>query len=496
MTQFDQHVGQLRLASLDVHPSGGARYYTGAWVSGTTPQTIVHDLGWDQFVAQWQQLSDQGWRLTRVQAYPSAGPDLFAGVFDQGGGGYALLMGTDWDKFNDFYQANKAAMRLVDFQVYDSGPTRWYIGVWRETAARHEFVTGLDWGSFVGAWDQLSGQGLRLKRVIAYPNPVPLPNPDWRAAFDKALGSAAMGYAYAVARNGVVTDRGAVHSARAGQDPPSTPWTDTVRINLASVSKSVTAVAVLKLLGDKGLSVDDFFYPILAPLFPNVGQGVGTVTIRNLLTMKSGMVVDDKIYMPDVRAFLVTYLGQGLVGTPGQTYAYSNTNFTVLQVLTEYLSGTDYVDYVTQNVLVPMGVDPAVFNATPDPPGTATLSYIGASDTSPGVYWPAIPAVAAGGWIANAKELFNFLCGVRANRVLSADATLAMLNGQLGWYTYDGLYGQYFHHNGGLQSSTTPPIKGLVTGIIHLSDGYDALLLVNSWGFDVVGLIVQAFEGA
>jgi hypothetical protein len=77
--------------------------------------------------------------------------------------------------------------------------------------------------------------------------------------------------------------------------------------------------------------------------------------------------------------------------------------------------------------------------------------------------------------------------------VLDLQTTLNMLNGDEGWYTYDGVYGQYFHHNGGLGNGATPS-QGVATGIIRLADGYDALLLVNSLGQDVISLMIQAFE--
>lgn len=87
----------------------------------------------------------------------------------------------------------------------------------------------------------------------------------------------------------------------------------------------------------------------------------------------------------------------------------------------------------------------------------------------------------------------KFVIGVRNNTVLKPDTTRTMFLQGLGFYTYDGIYGQYFHHDGGLENAATPT-QGLVTGIIHLADGYDALLLVNSWGFDTIGLMVGAFE--
>ena len=77
--------------------------------------------------------------------------------------------------------------------------------------------------------------------------------------------------------------------------------------------------------------------------------------------------------------------------------------------------------------------------------------------------------------------------------MLSASATQRMLDESMGFYGYDGIYGRYFHHNGGIGNGATPP-QGVCTGIIRLSDGYDALLLVNSLGVDVIGLMIEAFE--
>lgn len=496
--QFQNNSHTMRLVSLDIHPSGGTRWYTGVWADTPVAQTIVHDLSWDDFVNQWKQLSANGHRLTRVQVYPSAGSWKMTGVYEAGSGGYALLMTANWQEFSNYYQANQAQMQLVDFEVYDENETRWYVGVWRETALAHKFISGLDWGSFVNQWTALSNQGLRLKRVIRYSNAAEVPEPQWQQIFQNALGQQAEGYAYKVVKGATVAGEG-IHFTRSQADPPHTAWTMDTRMHLASVSKAITAVAVLKLLGDKGLSINDKFYPLVASQFPQHGTGVDTVTIKDLLTMKSGLVEDGTLNPPDIWAFLRQYLQQNLVGTPGQTYDYSNTNFTILQALIDVLTGhggvmPDYYEtYVRDHVLVPMGINPQIFNAVPDPQVISNLAYSNSGDLRNGSYWGRLNCVAAGGWISSANELIKFLQGVRSNAVLSSATTLTMFNESLGWYTYDGIYGQYFHHNGGLLNGATPP-QGLVTGIIHLADGYDALLLVNSWGFDTIGLMVQAFE--
>jgi CubicO group peptidase (beta-lactamase class C family) len=499
MTTFNNQKATTRLLDFDVNPSGGTRWFTGTWGSTPINQTLVHDLDWNDFVTEWEKLSGSGWRLTKLQVYPTATTWNLTGLFEQGDGGYALLMESDWHMWYQYYQANPG-MQLLDFQVYDdNNSTRWYIGVWRETTASHQFIFGQDWGSFVNQWTTLSNQGLRLQKALQYASNTEAPEPEWDQVFQKAL-SQSMGYSYFVMHSGQVVTQG-VNYARASQDPPRETWTADTRINLASVSKSVTAVAVMKLLSDYGHAVDDPFYPLVKNQFPNVGPGVDKVTIRNLLEMKSGMVVDGTLNPANIWTFLSTYLqAQNVPPTaPGNVEAYSNTNFTILQALIDCVTGHGgenpdyYVTYVSQKVLTPMGINLGVFNATPEEANSATFSYSSASETLHGQYWDSFTCVAAGGWIASARELAKFQAGVRNNTVLSQDATQLMLNGQLGCYKYDGIYGQYFHHNGGLLNGLTPA-QGLVTGIIRLTDGYDALLLVNSWGPDTIGLMIQAFE--
>ena len=313
-----------------------------------------------------------------------------------------------------------------------------------------------------------------MQKAIQYPNPVPATEPKWAQVLGQALDGKAMGYAYRVAKNGVVVAQGQHGYARAPQDAPKTDFMQTTPINLASVSKSVTAVAVLKLLHDKQKSVGDDFYPFIKGKVPTVATGVDKVTIGDLLTMKSGMVAppNEGPLSGDLWPYLNTYLQQPMAtgATPGVTYAYSNTNFTILQALVEELSGVDYVTYVTQNVLAPMGISASNFSPTP---ANVALDYASASDTQPGQAWGTFTFVAPGGWVATPEALMKFLIGVRNNTVLDPQTTLSMLNGEEGWYTYDGIFGQYFHHNGGLGNGATPS-QGVATGIIRLADGYDA----------------------
>ena len=104
-----------------------------------------------------------------------------------------------------------------------------------------------------------------------------------------------------------------------------------------------------------------------------------------------------------------------------------------------------------------MGIDEGVFNPNPDPIPIATLTYSGAGDTRHGQYWGHFDFTAPGGWIASANEILKFLIGVRNHVVLSPAITEKMFNESLGWYPYNGTYGTYYHHNGGLGNRSLPP---------------------------------------
>ncbi len=337
----------------------------------------------------------------------------------------------------------------------------------------------------------------------------PVPTPQWGPIFASLYGGYAEGYAYVVAQNGQVVAAGASGLARSVHENqnPHLPWATTTRMNLASVSKTVTAVATMALVQGGSLVLTNPFLPYIQSRITNpVGAGVSTVTIADLLSMTSAMVPDGTLYTPggeSIFAFLNTYLQQGLVAgaTPGTTYAYSNTNFTILQAVIEQVAAslpgayTSYADYVNRAVFAPMGVNTAQFSPATDPSGAATLSYTNSSDTRGGQFWSVMQCIGPGGWIAPATEVINYLIGIRNHAVLTAPTENTMFTQGLGWYPYIGAYGTFYHHNGGLINGLSPG-QGLNTGVIHFSHGYDAVLLVNSPDDNIIQHMVNAFEAA
>ncbi|MBD0414461.1 serine hydrolase domain-containing protein [Oryzicola mucosus] len=330
------------------------------------------------------------------------------------------------------------------------------------------------------------------------------PTPQWDAIFQQYLGYSPGGYAYCIGQNGTLVDSGSWGYARMPQDTSDgqgIPFTVDSRCNLASVSKTVTATAVFKMVQRGWIkSVNQQFWPFIEALYPNLqpAPGVKTVTIAELLTMTARLPENGTLYSSDsADGFVEQYLGSNGV-LPRQLYVYSNTNFTILQAMIDSICQqqglTDYVSWVQSEILTPLGIDTSIFSPVPDDPSWATLSYDPSSPEAQGYYWPEMQCVGPGGWISSASALLTYLMGFRDNTVLLPEYSDFMMQRMLGWYPGATTYGLAYHHNGGLTQNVGSLSMGLSTGIIQLPNGYDAVLLSNKPVDDIIGLMLEAFD--
>lgn len=134
---------------------------------------------------------------------------------------------------------------------------------------------------------------------------------------------------------------------------------------LASVSKTITATAVLQLVEKGKLRLDDPLVKYL-PEFPYHG-----ITIRHLLSHTSGLPDKDVLFndsliskqpdkvwqnsdiLPALKSF-----GK-LAFTPGDKWSYSNINYNLLALLIEKLSGLGYTAYLQRYIFKPIGMQSA-----------------------------------------------------------------------------------------------------------------------------------------
>jgi CubicO group peptidase (beta-lactamase class C family) len=281
-----------------------------------------------------------------------------------------------------------------------------------------------------------------------------------------------VGFAYVIAQDGVPMRAGGWGSARRGSDG-QVPMTEHRTINIASVSKTLTAVATLQLLEANGLSTEDFIWPFLPPDW-DLGPGVADLKFRHLLQHRTGWNQMFKAMTKaeqepwgndwDGIAFVVS---QG--ATPGAGYSYKNANFAVLRMiipalyaasgqapfaippLTKWNYSLYYVAYMQEHLFEPAGIYGA---GCWDYGGDQTAYAYDVDDPSIPGRPPGNNFYDCGGhsnFVLSAMQLASIMAHVRYDdTVFSAANRLRMDGNKLGWNRRSndpdkGRLGKYWH---------------------------------------------------
>lgn len=244
-----------------------------------------------------------------------------------------------------------------------------------------------------------------------------------------------------------VTDRGKVVFARGYgyADIAAREKTQPTHLfRIASISKPITAVAILQLIERKKLSLDNKVFEILDSEDDIKAAGdkfdprLRDITIRHLLEHRGGWDRGqsfDAMFQSvrfakqvgvdapaDQAAVIKAMFSQKLDFDPGQRYAYSNFGYCLLGRVIEKISGQGYADYVKEKVLVPIGITTMRIGATRLDgraknevryyhPGTGKSVFAGDLDREvPHPYgaWHLEAMDSHGAWIASAVDLAKF----------------------------------------------------------------------------------------
>jgi CubicO group peptidase (beta-lactamase class C family) len=156
---------------------------------------------------------------------------------------------------------------------------------------------------------------------------------------------------------------------------------DTV-FRIASMTKSFTAMAILKLRDEGKLSLDDpvaKHIPVFADL-PYPTKDSPAITIRHLLTHSEGFPEDNpwgdrQLGQSDetVRAWIRA--GIPFSTAPGTAFEYSNYGFGLLGQIITKASGKEYGDYIRDNILRPLGMNSSTFEMAAVPKEHIALGY-------------------------------------------------------------------------------------------------------------------------
>lgn len=227
-------------------------------------------------------------------------------------------------------------------------------------------------------------------------------------------------------------------------------------IPLASLTKHVTAAAILKLQEAGRLSTDDR----LARFWPELPEPVASITIHELLCHSSGLP-EDIDAGPTTRAEVLAALHRAHVSEQRRARAtYSNFGYVVLAGVVEEVYGMPFGVAVEQLLLAPAGLASSImFDLEHVPPPLLATGYVGtfgsgrALDPKP-VTLPGPELVGASGAVSSLPGLFRWLRALRSGKVLGAAARRRMFaahtsNVGYGWFLYETPHGSTMYLHGG-----------------------------------------------
>ncbi len=159
---------------------------------------------------------------------------------------------------------------------------------------------------------------------------------------------------------------------------------------IASMTKSFTASAVLH-LRDSGLLGLDDPVSLHAPEFASLQAGTSDaapITIRNLVSMSSGMSTDDPwadrhLDMTDDDLDAAISAGPTFARTTGGARQYSNLGYAVLGRIVQNITGTTVQQIITEQFLEPLGMNKTFWNVTDAPADLAVAIGMRADGITP-----------------------------------------------------------------------------------------------------------------
>jgi CubicO group peptidase (beta-lactamase class C family) len=160
------------------------------------------------------------------------------------------------------------------------------------------------------------------------------------------------------------------------------PVNDKSRFRIASMTKSFTAMSILKLRDEGKIKLDDPVY-LFIPEMKNVKyltKDSPHITIRNLLSHTGGFPEDNpwgdrQLADNDEDLLKLVKTGISFSNVPGMVHEYSNLGFTLLGKIITNVSGKPFQKYITENILKPLGMNNTVWEYTDIPAENLAHGY-------------------------------------------------------------------------------------------------------------------------
>lgn len=302
--------------------------------------------------------------------------------------------------------------------------------------------------------------------TIATPCPeeTPVTDPAETEAIDTLLATiydgAPLRGAVLVARQGEVIARAGYGSADSAAGTANTPQT---RFRLGSITKPITALAVLKLQAE---GLVDVAAPVCAYL-SECPAAWAEVTLHHLLSHTSG--IPDYTRFPDFAStthqaatpaeLLARFADHPLDFAPGSGWDYSNSNYIVLGMVIEQETGQPYAAYLQEAIFAPLGMGSSGYDLMD---GSTAPGYLPDGSAAANIHM-SIP-YAAGGLVSTVEDMAILVRALVEDELLSADLREQMWTAHAaipgpgpaqgygyGWIIEESPQGKVVGHNGSIE---------------------------------------------
>lgn len=225
------------------------------------------------------------------------------------------------------------------------------------------------------------------------------------------------GAALAVVRNGKTVKIQGYGLANVELNAPAT---ENTVFEIGSVTKQITAVAVMLLVEDGKINLDEK----ISKYLPNTPESWSKVTVRNLLTHTSGIKnytglpgfeLSKRLKRDD---FIKAAGAYPLEFEPGERYNYSNTGYNLLGHIIESASGKSYWDFLRERIFKPLGMNST---ANRDPQfivKNRADGYEWENNLLAGRDWDLTDLFSAGAIVSSISDLTKWEAGLRGDTFL------------------------------------------------------------------------------
>lgn len=262
-------------------------------------------------------------------------------------------------------------------------------------------------------------------------------------------------------------------------------------IEIGSITKQFTAVAILMLVEQGKLSVDDEITEFM-PDYPTNGK---KITVHNLLNHTSGIksYTSMQSFMSLARQDMTPtelighFKNEPMDFDPGEKWMYNNSGYIILGHIIEVVSEKSYAEFIAENIFIPLGMKSSYYGSmtelipnratgySPDENGWRNANYL--SLTLP---------YAAGSLMSTVDDMLVWHKAIHNNTLITSESKIkAFTNTKLnngdptnygyGWMMSDVNGTSSIEHGGGIFGYTT-------SGIYIATENIYVIVLTNRDG--------------